>query len=268
MIDGILPHHRDTIQRVTEHFQADPRYLALIVGGSVAKRRARPDSDLDIMLIVGDDEFARRSARQSDHFVTSDLADLSLHSEGQVEGKLFDWQFLVDAAERGSEPTRFSFVDAFIAYSHLPELAALLRAIATYPVHEQRAKIRSFGGQVALWSWYVPEAEKRRDAFTLAYAAANLALFAGRLLLAHNQMLYPGPKWFMTELRRAPQKPERLIELLEALLREPGSQNSAAVFDGIIQYRDWGLATQDVVAAFTEDTERKWRQGRPDVADW
>lgn len=104
MVDGLLPNHREMIQRVTEHFQADPRYLALIIGGSVAKRRALPDSDLDIMLIVSADELAQRSARQTDHFT-------------------------------------------------------MMRVIATYPVHEQQAKIRSFGGQVAIWSWYVPEAE-------------------------------------------------------------------------------------------------------------
>lgn len=102
----------------------------------------------------------------------------------------------------------------------------------------------------------------------MTYAAANLVLFAGRLFLAHNQMLYPGPKWLMTELRRAQQKPERLIELLEALSREPSSQNSAAVLDCIVQFRDWGLTVQDAVAAYTEDSERKWRHGQPDVADW
>ena len=267
-MNGILPRHRETIQRVTEHFQADPRYLALIVGGSVAKRRALPDSDLDIMLIVSAEEFAERSARQADHFGTSDLNDLTLQPEGQIEGKLLDWQFLVEAAERGSEPTRFSFVEAIVGFSRLPDLEAMLRAIATYPIHEQQAKILSFGGQVATWSWYVPEAEKRQDAFALAYGAANLALFAGRLFLAHNQMLYPGPKWFMTELRRAPQKPERLIELLEALARKPSSQNSAAVLDCVVQYRDWGLSVPGVIAAYTEDSERKWRHGRPDLADW
>src|SRR5258708_2085154 len=78
MVDGILPHHHEMIQQVTEHFQADPSYLALIIGGSVAKRRALPDSDLDIMLIVSTEEFAQRSARKTDHFGTSDLADLSL----------------------------------------------------------------------------------------------------------------------------------------------------------------------------------------------
>jgi len=264
----MLPHHRDMIQRVTEHFQADPRYLALIVGGSVAKHRALPDSDLDIMLIVSAEEFAQRCAQHTDHFSTSDLADLGLHGDGEIEGKLLDWQYLLEAAERGSEPTRFSFVEAFIAFSRLPDLEGLLRAIATYPVHEQPAKILSFGGQIGLWSWYVPAAEKRQDQFVMAYAAANLALFAGRLFLAHNQMLYPGPKWFMSELRRAPQKPEPLIELLEALVRAPSSEHSWAVLDCILRYRDWGVPDEVVIAQMIEDTERRWRQGRPDLADW
>jgi hypothetical protein len=85
---------------------------------------------------------------------TSGLADLGFYPDGQIEGKLIDWQFLVEAAIHGSEPTRFSFVDAVIAFSRLPDLEQMMRAIATYPVHEQAAKMRSFGGQVAIWSGY------------------------------------------------------------------------------------------------------------------
>jgi hypothetical protein len=265
MYNDILPHHRETIRSVTEYFQADPRYLALIIGGSVAKHRAQPDSDLDIMLIVSTEEFAQCSARHTDHFKTSDLADLGFNGDGQIEGKLLDWQYLAEAAERGSEPTRFSFVDSLIAYSRLPDLEAMMRAITAYPIHEQQTKIRSFAGQVAVWSGYD---YKRQEPFSLNYAAANMTLFTGRMFLALNQMLYPGPKWFMTELRRAPQKPERLMELIEALLHEPNGQNSAAVVDCIIQYRDWGLTIPDIVAAYIEDSERRWRQERPDLADW
>src|SRR5258708_14934983 len=264
MFDEILPHHRDILQRVTEHFQADPRYLALIIGGSVAKRRALPVSDLDIMLLVSSDELAQRGALHTDHFITSDLADLGWRRGGQIEGKLLDWQFLGEAAQRGSEPTRFSFVDAIVDFSRLPDLEAMLRAITTYPVAEQQAKIRSLGGQIANWSGY---GQQRQDVFVSSYAAANFALFTGRLFLAYNQLLYPGPKWFMTELSRAPHKPEQLIELLQALLREPSSQTSGAVLDCIIQYRDWGLSIPDIVAAYTEDSERRWRKERPDLVD-
>ena len=268
MIDEILPHHQAAIQRLSEHFQADPRYLALIIGGSVAKRRALPDSDLDLMLIVTDAFYNERRANGTDHFKTSNLADLGLDPAGTLEGKLLNWQFLLNAAERGSEPTRFSFVEAVVAYSHLPELEAQMQAITAYPTQEQPAKILSFGGQVANWSGYVSAAAKRQDAFASAYAAANLVLFAGRLILVHNQRLYPGPKWFMTELGRAPQKPAGFMEQLQALLAAPTGPNSDAIVASILQFRDWGVTIPQVIGAYIEDSERRWRHDRPDLADW
>ena len=87
-------------------------------------------------------------------------------------------------------------------------------------------------------------------------------------MLVHNQKLYPGPKWFMTELRRAPQKPEGFMEQLQALLVAPTPQNSDAIVASIIQFRDWGVTIPQVIAANIEDSERRWRHDRPDLADW
>jgi hypothetical protein len=41
----MLAHHQETIDRLTAHFQPDPAFLALIIGGSVVKELARPDAD-------------------------------------------------------------------------------------------------------------------------------------------------------------------------------------------------------------------------------
>src|SRR5262249_47917965 len=143
MADDILPQHRDLIERLTRHYQAEASTLAVIIGGSVAKHRARPDSDVDFMLIVEEYEYQRRCANRSDHIVTADLADLGLAPGSELEGKVFNWQFLAEAAERGSEPTRFSFVEAITTYSKLPRLADTMRAITTYPARERDAKIKS-----------------------------------------------------------------------------------------------------------------------------
>jgi Nucleotidyltransferase domain len=66
----ILPHHQRVIDRLIDLFQNDPRFPAMIVGGSVAKGRARPDSDVDVMLIATDDEYARRVPTHDFWYVT------------------------------------------------------------------------------------------------------------------------------------------------------------------------------------------------------
>src|SRR5664279_5643260 len=88
--------HQRTIQRVSEHFQADPTISALIIGGSVAKGWAAETSDVDIMLVVTDEEFARRSASGEMLYFTRDFCD---YEGGYVDGKFVDVPFLEEIAD-------------------------------------------------------------------------------------------------------------------------------------------------------------------------
>jgi predicted nucleotidyltransferase len=47
-------HHARVVQRLVKDFQNDPRFPALIIGGSVAKGWANEDSDVDILLVASD----------------------------------------------------------------------------------------------------------------------------------------------------------------------------------------------------------------------
>jgi hypothetical protein len=263
----LLPHHRETIEHIAHYFRVDPRYRALLIGGSIVKGLARPDSDVDIMLIATDEEFAHLTEHCE---FTLYRPELSTYKEtgGYVDGKYLNLQFLLDAAECGSEPTRWSFKDAIIAYSDIPNLDALVARIATYPVGEQAAKIRSFFGQFFIMYWFVREAEKRDNRYLLTRVTADLVLYGSRLILAHNRMLYPFHKWMMTEVARAPEKPANFMSLAETLLQTPTNDHAKAFFDCVTQFRDWGVSIPEAVNAFTEDSERSWMHGRPALSDW
>jgi len=43
----ILARQRRAIDRLADEYRDDPRFIALIIGGSVAKGFARPDSDVE-----------------------------------------------------------------------------------------------------------------------------------------------------------------------------------------------------------------------------
>src|SRR5438876_4707061 len=92
-------HHQRVSQRLVEQFKDDSRFPALIIGGSVAKGRARKDSDIDILLVANEEEYARREATQGFWYLDREICD---YPGGYVEGKIINMQFLVDAAERGS----------------------------------------------------------------------------------------------------------------------------------------------------------------------
>ncbi len=265
MHENIFPHHQQTIERTTDYYRADPNNLALLISGSIVKGLARPDSDVDIMLIVSDEEYDRRVAANE---FTLYRPDLSTYEGGYVDGKYMNYQFLVDAAERGSEPTRWSFLNPIIAFSTIPDLESIIGQITTYPIHEQTAKIRSFYGQLFIMNYFVQEAEKRDNTYLMTHATADMVLYASRLILAHNQMLFPFHKWMMTEVQRAPDKPDDFIPLTETLLHAPNVQNAKALFECVANFRDWGVSVKEAVNAFAEDSERYWLQGRPAVSDW
>lgn len=260
----MFANHQRAIQKLTALFQDDPAFLALIIGGSVAKGWAKEDSDIDFMLVATEEEFARRLAINNMQYVTQDLTD---YPGGYVDGKVINLAFLREVAERGSEPARSAFSGAIIMASRVPELPDLLQQIVTYPEHERTQKIQSFHAQVQALRWFAGEAEKRSDAYLMAHAAADMVLFGTRLILAHNRVLYPFHKWMMTELRRVKDKPENMVEMAEALLTQPSRVAAEQFADMVLNFTDWNAPAEGWPMRFMNDVEWAWRSGRTAIED-
>jgi len=261
----MYPHHQQTIKKLTAHFQDDPRFLAMIIGGSVAKGWAAENSDVDFMLVATDEEFARRAPTTDYLFFSRDFTD---YEDGYVDGKIIDRKFIEDVADHGSEPARAAFVSTWIACSRSPDLDALIKRCPVYPEAERDAKMKAFYSQIVLGKWFISEAEKRRNRYLLTHAASELALFGGRLLLAYNRILFPYHKWFTHELERAPEKPVHFMELFEALLANPGTATAEPYCEMISAYRDWDVTFPEAVANFTQESEWNWRSHRAPLHDW
>ena len=259
-------HHEQAIQRLIALLEDDPRFLALIIEGSVAHGNARPSSDIDVLLIASDEEYARRERDQDFAYFNDTVCD---YPSGYIDGKILSLQFLKDAAQRGSEPTRSAFVGAFPAYSHIPDLPALLKNIPVYPEYERAEKMIAFYSQVLIQGGYfLREAIKKNDSYLLTHTVADLVLFGGRLLLAYNRILFSNHKTFLNTLRHASEKPEQVVELAEQLLREPSLEHGRAFSDCISSFQDWGITYTQALNRFFQDSEWNWRAGRPPLADW
>jgi hypothetical protein len=181
-------HHLKVVKRLKALLQDDPRYLALLVGGSLVKGWGSVNSDVDILLVATEQEYARR-------IVNDDL--WSYHTEiceypgGYVDGKIIDEAFLHDVAQRGSEPARAAFINVHIAFSHLPHLNELLKQIPVYQEQERDQKMRSFYCQVQAHRWFMSEAARWQAVYVLAHASCEMVFFSARLLLAYNRRLSP-----------------------------------------------------------------------------
>jgi hypothetical protein len=257
------PHHKKAIERLTESLKEDDRYLAVIITGSVAKGEERDDSDIDFILVVSDEEYGKRKKRNRLIFYDTQYCD---YPGGYVDGKIINLQFLKTVAERGSEPARDAFRDAWIAFSKIPELEELLKKIPVYQKNEQAEKIQSFLAQFEIAYWYIGEAERRRDKYLLTRAVTDLVLFGGRLILAHNEIIYPFHKLFMNALNRAHEKPKNLIKLIDILLENPSLRNAEVFYDAVKSFRKWRIRGFPNIQ-YMIDTELAWLEGKPYIGD-
>lgn len=258
----IRAHHQQSIDALTEHFRQDPDNLALVIGGSVAHGFAREDSDVDFMLVVSDNRFAQAKEEGVFHHYSTDFTK---YPGGYSDGKLLDMSYLRDAAKLGSDPTRFAFTDAFVTFSRDPEIDKLVAEIAAYPADKHEERIQSFYAQVQAFMWFAGEAHKRNDRYLMLKTTVDMSLFACRLILAHNRMVYPYHKWLMTVVEKAPEKPADFMQKVQALVDDPSMENAHALGKCVLEFRDWGVDPNGWPNHFFRDVEWTWRNNRPDI---
>jgi hypothetical protein len=261
----MFEHHARGIQRLIDTYHDDPRFDALLIGGSIAKGRAREDSDIDVLFLANEEEFQRRVAALEITFYDATIAG---HPGCYVEGRFLSRQFLLDAIERGSEPTRAAFQGAIIAYSRIDGLEDLLTRVVRYPEHERHEKITAFFSQLVVLNWFMQEADKRADAFLASWSASEMVLYGARLILAHNRILYPYTKWLIYEVDHAPDCPKEFRTLADRLIATPTGHAAQAFVDMMREFQDWGITEEDVIPRFALANEWQWREHRPALQDW
>jgi len=82
-----------------------------------------------------------------------------------------DVDFLIIATDE-------AFEGAFAAYSHVPNLDALLQRIPVYPEAGHDERIRAFYSMAFMQHWLLHEAERHGNRYTITRAASQLALFS------------------------------------------------------------------------------------------
>lgn len=261
----MYPHHEQSIANLVNMFKDDARFLAIIVGGSIARKRELVNSDIDVFLVVSDTEWAdcRRNHRYS-----AIIRKPCVYEGGYVDAKIVDMSFIQDVADHGSEPARDAFMGAFTAFSHVSELDGLLKRIPVYPEADRQERMQAFYAQVEALRYFVRQAEKRGDPYLMARVVSDLVLYVGRMILTYNRILFPGHKWFLEEVEQAPQQPVGLMEHIRALLAAPSREQVEKLCECLYGFTEWDRPPQGWVARFLEDSEWNWQTGRISPAEW
>jgi predicted nucleotidyltransferase len=260
----MVPHHAETLARVSEHFSKDPEVTALVLCGSIAHGFSSADSDVDVMILVADEAHQERLRAGRVCFFSRELCT---YLGGYVDGKYTTERFIREVQARGSEPARFAFKDAQVLFSRGATLASLLEEAARYPSADKAERLRRFQAQFEAWFWYCAEALKRHDLPLLRTAVSKLILFGGRIVLTHNELLYPYHKWFLRVLADAPEKPLELLSLIDALTNQPSRENIDRFAHSVREFRGWEISHATWPAQFMQDSELNWLHHPPPIDD-
>jgi hypothetical protein len=260
----MLPHHERAVRKLAEHFEQDETCMAVIVGGSIAKGIERDDSDVDVMLLVTDEVYERQWERGQLFYLTGEFCD---YPGGYIDGKYVNRAYLEAAAERGNEVTRAAFKGAFVAHAKTEGIEALIERIAAYQPAERAEKIAAFFAQFQCAMWYATEGLRRDDRYLLTHAVSEMARYAGRLILAHNEILYPYHKHLMSAVAGAEDKPDGLLQMIDALLEAPDGDRIGALYRAIVGFRPWSETGEMWQTRYLKDTELAWLEGREYVGD-
>lgn len=257
-------HHKKTIEKAIEKLKSNRKILAVILGGSVAHDFASENSDIDLMLVLSESDYQQALKNGDLHYLDTESAD---YTDGYVEGKYISESFIRAVAEKGSEPARFAFKDAILLYSASDNLDSLISAAAAYPKESKYANMEKFHAQFEGWNWMYYEGLKRNDLYVLNHSVTNLCLFAGRLLLAYNELLYPYHKWFLRVLSSAENKPKDMVEIINSVLLTKNESNIKDLYNAVKNFYNWPEYQHGWLARFIIDSEINWMNGVVPIAD-
>ena len=263
----MYPHHTDAIKRICSKLQKDKKILAVVIGGSVAHGTAVPSSDIDIMIVIDDKNYEQRLKKKKTLYMGLAALTSCRYKGGIVDGKYISLEFLKKVAQSGSEPARYAFKDSFVGFSRIEGLEQILNTITAYPVEQKKENMRSFCAQFESWHWYALEGIKKNNNYLIRHAVNNMVLFGGRIILNRNEILFPYHKWFLSAVESAPDRPENVMTLIDAVILTPDKKNIEALYRCIKKYQKFKLGLFEWPCIFMADSELAWMTGNVAVGD-
>jgi predicted nucleotidyltransferase len=257
-------HHLATIQNVYAQFIPQDQVLAVFLGGSIAHGYARPDSDVDLLIVLTDEEYNRRKASGELLYYNPDLCT---YSGGYVDGKFITEDYIRVVAERGNEPSRYAFKDCQEIFCREQRIQDQIAQASRFPDENRAKNAERFYAQLQAWKWYYSEGSKHKNPYLVGTAIQNIALYACRIILNHNRRLYPYHKWMLAEVEQAPIKPQAVIELINKLVINRRKEDLETLCQAIDTMGTTDQGPYDWPGHFLQDVETPWMRNEPYIAD-
>lgn len=259
-------HHEESLRIMKKYFMGKPGVLALVFGGSVAKGQERPDSDLDGMVIVTPEYYEEKRRKGS---LCETISGMCTYEGGYFDIKYMTKDFLQAAAEKGSEPTRNSFLCAKVLFSSDPEIDGLVQRIPVFQEREYEDKMLSFYSSLMLnynYFWKCCHLE----GYMKLRVTAEIVYVVYRMILQENKILFPSNRRLEETVAKVPEKPDNIVELGRKLAESQGDQDCDAFVKQFLSWMSYQPPEDfnQVLSRYQADYETWWLKPRPLVNEW
>ena len=257
-------HHQESIEKFLDIYKSDPAILAILLGGSIAHGFAKPDSDVDVTIIVDQAEYAQR---KQEHKLAFSLWDICTYPGGYIDCKVVSLDFMKKVASNGSDAARYAYKDNSILFSRIDNLQELLEAVVRFPAQDKNERRSRFASQLLAWRWYYSEAVKKQNQYLIYLSLQKLVLFACRIVLNENDMLFPYHKWLLNETRAAPHKPANFDAAIEGIMANHSPELVNGFCSEVLKYIAADEQSIDWPNRFLSDSELNWLEHEPPIDD-
>ena len=264
--ESMYPHHRESLKNMIAYFQEKKEIIALILGGSVAKGCARPDSDLDAMAVVSEQDYELKAEKNN---TAETIGGLCTYEGGYFDVKYMTKQFLHDAAEKGSEPARNAFLNASVLFSRDPDIETIVARIPVFQTAEKEEKMMSFYSNFWLNYYYFLKSCPI-DGYMKLRAVSEVIYSIYRMVLQENEILFPCNRRLEEFVGNISADTERLTGLGKKFAASQDMTDGDAFVKYFTEITSWQFPTDpnQVLSRYTADFEQWWRVPRPNINEW
>lgn len=258
-------HHEQSIENMKKYFRKQG-VIALILAGSVAKGTERPDSDLDGIVILSEEEYAKK---EKNHTTTETIDGLCTYEGGYFDIKYMTKQYLKDLAEKGSEPARNGFMKAKILFCNDAEIEELLSLIPVFRKAEKEEKLLSFYSDFWLNYHYFLKS-CTIDGYMKMNTIAEIIYSIYRMILQENEILFDCNRRLEQQVESVSEKTAELVKMGRRLEISQKIQDADRFVDMFLEITTY-VPPADIAVVLTrysKDFQEWWRQPRPNIKEW
>ena len=259
-------HHKESLENLKNYFSGQEEVTALIFGGSVAKGCERPDSDLDAMVVVTEEDYAQRV---ENHTTAETITGYCTYDGGYFDVKYMTKEFLVDAAKKGSEPARNAFLGAKVLFTKDNEIPGIVSRIPVFQKEEKEEKMLSFYADFWLnYNYFLQSCPV--DGYMKLHAVGEVIYSVYRMILQENEILFPCNRRLEDFVKNISEQTKKLVHLGKIAARAQEFEDIKNFAEYFLEILHWEIPKDitSILSRYTADFEQWWRIPRPNINEW